>query len=469
MPLDSNPHLSLFNLQLSHYPHVGQSSVSDRLAKLNRLARALKGNYRVQIQEALRTDLGKPLAETDLTEIYPVLAEIRHTRKHLRNWLRPKRVGTPLPLFGSASKIRCESKGVCLIISPWNYPINLTLVPLVSAIAAGNCCILKPSEFTPATATVLGKLIAEIFEPREIALIEGPVETAAALLELPFHHMYFTGSPRVGKIVMQAAAQHLASCTLELGGKSPAFVGASAAIKTAARRIAWGKSTNAGQTCIAPDYVIVHEKVKTEFVNELARAWDSFYPNGAENSTDLVRIVSKTHYNRLVTAMDEALSSGAQLVYGGQRDPECLFIGPTILDHVPENSTLLQEEIFGPILPIITVSEVQEGLDHINTGERPLALYIFSRNREEIALMEQQTRAGGTCVNHNLIHYANLELPFGGINNSGMGKSHGHAGFLEFSHERPVLRQYLPSSAELVRPPFTPWRERIAEWTMRWF
>jgi aldehyde dehydrogenase (NAD+) len=342
------------------------------------------------------------------------------------------------------------------------------LVPLVSAIAAGNCCILKPSELSPATAAVLKELIAEIFDPQEVTVVEGPVDTATALLELPFHHIFFTGSPRVGKIVMQAAAQHLASCTLELGGKSPAYIGKSASLKTAARRIAWGKCTNAGQTCIAPDYILVSEAVKQDFVNALIQEWKSFYPQGAEASQDLTKIVNSGHFSRLKLAMDEAVQNGAQILYGGNSNSESLFMEPTLIDNLTLESSLMQEEIFGPILPIVSVSGPEEALSVIQTKERPLSFYIFSRNNREIKLLEQQTHAGGTCVNHNLIHYANLDLPFGGINNSGMGKSHGFAGFLEFSHQRPVLRQYLPSMAELVRPPYSNFRKRLAEWTMRW-
>lgn len=464
-----NPFFESFTDQLAHYPLVGKSTAAQRIEKLNRLYGALSGNYREKLHAALRKDLGKHETETDLTEIYPVLSEIRHTRKHLRNWMRPKRVGTPLVLAGSISKIRLESKGVCLIISPWNYPVNLTLVPLVSAIAAGNCCIVKPSELSPATSQVLCELITELFDPKEILLIEGSLETSTALLNLPFHHIFFTGSPRVGKIVMQAAAANLASCTLELGGKSPAYVGSSASLKTTALRLAWGKSTNAGQTCIAPDYILVDHKVKEDLIQELSRQWDSYYPAEGKLANDLTRIINDAHFNRLNQSLEEAVQQGAKIRYGGVTRPEDRFISPTLIDNVSENSSLLRDEIFGPILPIISVNGPQEALQIIHKYERPLAFYIFSHNQREITLLKENTRAGGTCVNHNLIHYANLNLPFGGINNSGSGKSHGYAGFLEFSHERPELRQYLPSAAELVRPPFTKIKSLIAEWTMRWF
>ena len=469
MSQSDNPYFEVFNRQLRYFPEIGKSTAAQRIEKLNRLYKLLQGSYREKVHEALKSDLGKHPAETDLTEIYPVLAEIRHTRKYIREWMRPKRVNTPLVLLGSTSKIRYESKGVCLIISPWNYPVNLTLVPLVSAIAAGNCCILKPSEHSPATSQVLSDLLTDLFEPEEITVINGAAQTASDLLKLPFHHIFFTGSPRVGKIVMQAAAEHLSSCTLELGGKSPAYVGPSADIKTVALRLAWGKCTNAGQTCIAPDYVLVAEEVKEALISEIGKQWDSFYPKTDETANDLTRIINDAHFERLKNALNEATASGANIRYGGNLRPEDRFFAPTLIDNVPEDCTLLNEEIFGPILPLVSVTGAQRALEIINSKPRPLAFYVFSKDSREIRLMRENSRAGGTCINHNIIHYANVNLPFGGINNSGSGKSHGYAGFLEFSHQRPELRQYLPSSAELVRPPFTKLKSRLAEWTMRWF
>lgn len=468
METTPNPYGALFDAQLAYYHTAGTSTCRERRAKLARLARALEVTFRDEIREALRADFSKPPAETDLTEIYPVLAEIRHARRHLREWMRPKRVATPAALTGSTSRIRYESKGVCLVLSPWNYPLNLALVPLVSALAAGNCCIVKPSEHTPATSRVLQRIVAAVFDPREVALVEGGTEAATALLQLPFHHIFFTGSPRVGKIVMQAAATHLASCTLELGGKSPAYVGTSASLKTAARRIAWGKSTNAGQTCIAPDYVLVAESVREEFISELCAQWDAFYPEGAARSESLARIINQAHFHRLENALQEALDKGAQIRYGGQVRAEDRFVAPTLLENVPADCSLLQDEIFGPILPLVTVSGPEEALEFINRRERPLAMYIFSRDKRERATLQAHTRAGGNCINHTLVHYANLDLPFGGVNNSGIGKSHGYAGFLEFSNQRPVLRQYLPSASELVRPPYTRLRQRLADFTLRW-
>lgn len=468
MQATENPYGELFSSQLAYYPEAGKSTSRERREKLARLARALEVTFRDEIREALKKDFRKPATETDLTEIYPVLAEIRHARRNLREWMRPKRVATPLALAGSASRIRYESKGVCLLLSPWNYPLNLALVPLVSALAAGNCCIVKPSEHSPATSRVLKRIIEAVFDPREVALVEGGTETATALLQLPFHHIFFTGSPRVGKIVMQAAAAHLASCTLELGGKSPAYVGQSAALKTAARRIAWGKCTNAGQTCIAPDYVLVAESVKEAFISELCAQWDAFYPDGAARSESLARIINDAHYRRLENALQEALAKGAQIRYGGETRAEDRFVAPTLVENVPPDSSLLQDEIFGPILPLVPVSGPEEALAFINRRERPLAMYIFSKDRREIAALEAHTRAGGNCVNHTLVHYANLDLPFGGVNNSGIGKSHGYAGFLEFSNQRPVLRQFLPSSSELVRPPYSRLRQRLADFTLRW-
>lgn len=468
METTENPYRDLFGRQLAYYPEAGKTTARQRRVKLGRLARALEVEFRDEIREALSQDLRKPATETDLTEIYPILAEIRHARRNLREWMRPRAVSTPLALAGSSSRIRYESKGVCLILSPWNYPLNLALVPLVSALAAGNSCILKPSEHSPATSRVLKRIVEAVFEPREVALVEGGTEAATALLQLPFHHIFFTGSPRVGKIVMQAAALNLSSCTLELGGKSPAYIGESASLTMAARRIAWGKVTNAGQTCIAPDYVLVAESVREAFIRELCAQWDAFYPEGTAESQSLARIINDAHFRRLESALQEAQAGGAKIRYGGRTRAQDRFVEPTLLEGVPEDCSLLRDEIFGPILPLVSVSGPEEALRFINRRERPLSMYIFSRNRREIRFLEEHTRAGGSCVNHNLVHYANLELPFGGINNSGIGKSHGHAGFLEFSNQRPVLRQYLPSSSELVRPPYTRLRQRLADWTLRW-
>ena len=464
-----NPYRGLFQKQQGRYLEVGRQPRKARLAKLKVLKKALEHEYRQAIREALYADFKKPFLETDLTEIYPVLAEIRHAEKNLRDWMRPKRVSSPLTMLGSRSYIQYESKGVCLILSPWNFPLNLTFGPLVSAIAAGNCCILKPSEATPATSQLMQQIVEDLFDPSEVALVQGEVETAQALLELPFHHIFFTGSPAVGKIVMKAASRHLSSVTLELGGKSPAFVDQTAAVKTAARRLAWGKCLNAGQICVAPDYVLVTEKAREPLVSALVEQFESFFNGNPEGSESYARIINEKHLQRLSESLQDATSRGAKVLYGGGYDEKTRYFQPTLVEQVPEDARLLEEEIFGPILPIVTVSGAEEAISLINRRERPLALYIYSRDKQTIDRINSKTRAGSGCINHNVVHYSNHHLPFGGVNNSGIGKSHGFHGFLEFSNQRSIVRQYTPSTIELLTPPYTGLKQKMVDATLRWF
>ena len=457
-----------FQAQLEHFPEAGQTTARERIRNLKALRKTISGPYKQAIRDALLKDFGKPGLETDLTEIYPVCSEIRLAEKNLREWMRPKRVRSPLTLLGSSSRIRYESKGVCLILSPWNFPLTLTLAPLASAIAAGNCCIVKPSEYAPATSALIQEILESLFPPEQVRVVQGDADVAAALLELPFHHIYFTGSPRVGKIVMKAAAKHLSSVTLELGGKSPAYIGRSASLKSAARRIAWGKCTNAGQICVAPDYLLVDQAVCEAFVEVLKHTLDSFYPEGASQSESFARIINEKHFERLLDQLDEGLKRGGKVLYGGDQDPSDCFLEPTLLGNLPADSELLQEEIFGPILPIVPVSGPEEALEWIDKRERPLAVYLFSRDRREIRKMLQRTRAGSTGINQTVVHYSNPHLPFGGINNSGIGKSHGYQGFLAFSNARSELRQYTPSSTELLLPPYTRLKQRMVDFTLRW-
>lgn len=464
-----NPYQGLFQKQRERYLEVGRQSRKERLAKLKALKKALEHEYRQPIREALYADFKKPFLETDLTEIYPVLAEIRHAEQNLRDWMRPKRVNSPLTMLGSRSYIQYESKGLCLILSPWNFPLNLTFGPLVSAIAAGNCCILKPSEATPATSQLMQEIVEALFDPSEIALVQGEVATAQALLELPFHHIFFTGSPNVGKIVMKAASRHLSSVTLELGGKSPAFVDGTAAVETTAKRLAWGKCLNAGQICVAPDYVLVTENAKDALIKSLIEQFDTFFQSSPESSDSYARIINEKHLQRLSQSLKDATSRGAEILYGGNFNAETRYFQPTLLEGVPEDARLLEEEIFGPILPIVTVSGAEEAIAFINQRERPLALYIYSKDKHTIEQINTKTRAGSGCINHNVVHYSNHHLPFGGINNSGIGKSHGFHGFLEFSNQRSIVRQYTPSTIELLMPPYTGLKQKMVDATLRWF
>lgn len=457
----------IFELQQKHQYAVANSSVTDRKKKLSRLLDAIN-KYRNEVKEALHKDFHKPGEEVDMTELYPLISEIKYVRKRLSKWLR-KKVSTPLALIGASSHIRYEPKGVVLIIAPWNFPVNLTLSPLISAIAAGNCAMLKPSEHTPNVLQVIKKIVAEVFEEKEVAVIEGAVAESTALLDLPFNHIFFTGAPSIGKIVMKAASKHLTSVTLELGGKSPTIIDPSANIKQAARRIAQGKFANAGQICIAPDYVLIHESKKEEFVQEMSACLKDYYGDDAQQSKDLTRVVNARHFDRLQTYMSDAQNKDAKVDIGGQMDAKENFIAPTIMSNLPDNALLLQEEIFGPILPIVTYGNNEEVIQYVNSKEKPLALYIYSKDKRNIDYFIHNTRAGATVVNSNANHFFNHHLPFGGVNNSGIGKTHGRFGFEEFSNARAIMKQHVPGALDLLPPPFNDFKRRLIEWTLRWF
>lgn len=457
----------LFEKQRAHQYEVARTTAVERIAKLKQLKEAIL-QRREAIQEAMYADFKKPAAEVDLTEIYAITTEIKHTSRHLRRWMARHKVGTPLPFLGSRSWVHYEPKGVCLIISPWNFPMQLALGPLVSAIAAGNTAIVKPSEHTPHTSAVVREIVEAVFLPEEVSVVEGAVETATALLELPFNHIFFTGAPAIGKIVMKAAAKNLASVTLELGGKSPTIVDETADLKTAVRRIAWGKFLNSGQICIAPDYLFVHESRKDEFVRLMADQLRALYGENAAASDAYNRMVNHRHFERVQEYLEDATAKGATVEIGGKLEAAEDYIEPTVVSNVPEEAQLMQEEIFGPVLPILTFQDIEETIDFINAKEKPLALYIYSKSKRNIRRIMQDTRAGGTCINNNDIHFMQPNLPFGGSNNSGIGKSHGWYGFEAFSNARAVYQQHLPGSLELLMPPYTKWKQRIIDFTIKW-
>ncbi len=459
---------TLFEKQKAHAPQMGLTTARERRARLDALLDAVM-KYRPRFHEALHADFGKHPAEVDLAELYPTVREIRHVRSHLRRWLAPRRVPTPLPLLGTRSWIRYEPKGVTLILSPWNFPVNLTFVPLVSAIAGGNTAILKPSEYTPHAAEVMGELVRETFDEAEVALVQGGPEVAQALLELPFNHVFFTGSPRVGKLVMAAAAKQLASVTLELGGKSPTIVDETADIAAAARRIALGKYINDGQICIAPDYLLVHESIRDQLVEAIRRQLIAFYTDDPKRSPALCRVVNEGHFQRLHELLDDAKTKGARLVQLGAPDAASRYLPPTLLLDVTDDMRVMQEEIFGPLLPVLTFRQLDEAIDYVNKGEKPLALYIFSRKRSHINRILTRTRAGGTAINAAGIHFYNNNLPFGGSNFSGIGKSHGWYGFQEFTNPRGVTEQRLPGIAEVLAPPYTHFKQKLLDWALKWF
>lgn len=445
-----------FAKQRAQMAHMARTTATERRARLRKLRRAI-ADRRAAIVDALHADLRRPPIETELAEIYSPLTEIDHAVRHLGRWMKPHRVGGSLLLFGTSSRILYEPRGVVLIMGPWNYPFSLIVNPLVAAIAAGNCAILKPSEKAPATAHLLGELVATTFDEAEVALVEGGPETARALLALPFDHVFFTGGTEIGRVVMAAAAKHLASVTLELGGKSPAVVDASADVAAAAQRIAFGKFMNAGQTCIAPDYVLVHESRAAEFVAAARQAVARFYGATEEAraaSADLARIVDAGHFRRLRDLFDRSVAAGAQVEVGGRFDEAARYVAPTILTGVAWDMPLMEDEIFGPLLPVLTYRTTDEAVRRISSGAKPLALYVFSRDRAVVDELLRGTSAGATVVNNVGMHYFNHGFPFGGVGSSGLGAYHGFHGFRAFAHARPVLRQYEPALVRLLFPPY---------------
>jgi len=468
MKNEANLYINVFNKQKQHQLKIGNSTYKERVNKLFKLKVAIEKTYKDKIQKALYKDFKKPFLETDLTEIYPIVSEIKHVKSHLKSWMRNQKVATPLTLLGSTSWIKHEPKGVCLIISPWNFPLNLTFGPLISAIAAGNTVIIKPSEITPNISSVMSEIIADLFDESEIAIIEGEVDTSKELLKLPFNHIFFTGAPEIGKIVMKAAAEHLTSVTLELGGKSPTIIDETANIKGAAKKIVWGKFLNNGQICVSPDYLLVHENIKENLVNEMKLQIEKFYSKDPSTSQSYCRIVNERHFNRLKDHLIDAKKNDAIFEFGGNFDIQDKYIQPTIISNLPKNATLLKEEIFGPILPIITYKSIQNATEYINSKDKPLALYIYSKNKKNINYIINNSRAGTTCINNNVVQYSNHNLPFGGSNNSGIGKSHGKFGFEAFSNKRAVLKQHTKGITELLFPPYNDTKQKLIDFTIKW-
>jgi len=458
---------SVFARQKQMAISLRTSSAEARIAKLKRLEAAVLARQGA-IYAAVKADLGKSAPEADLTEIIPVLSEIRHTAKHLKGWMKIKRVAPTMAMLGTQARIRYEPKGVCLIISPWNYPINLTLGPLASAIGAGNTAILKPSEMTPHCSAVLAELVAAVFDPSEVALFEGDAGVSTELLALPFDHIFFTGSPAVGKIVMASAAKTLISVTLELGGKSPVIVDETADVKKAAASIMWGKFLNVGQTCIAPDYVYVHERAMPAFLEAAKAAIAKMYGADAAKSADYCRIVNERHFGRVKRILDDATAKGATVVAGGVGESSQKYLAPTLLTGVKPDSLVMQEEIFGPVLPILPYGDIADVIAHINAEPKPLALYVFSKDNAAIERVLSQTSAGGSCVNMTMMHFSHANLPFGGVNNSGIGSAHGIFGFRAFSHERAVLREQM-SAVSMLAPPYTARVKTLIGLTMKYF
>ncbi|MEO9482789.1 MAG: aldehyde dehydrogenase family protein [Ekhidna sp.] len=441
------------------------STLKERKSQLKKLEDWIM-DHRGEIHEAVHKDLQKPAEETDLTEVFVVLSESRKARKNLRSWMMPKSAATSITYLGTRAETFYEPKGTCLIIAPWNYPFQLAIGPLVSAIAAGNSAIIKPSEFSENTSELIQKMCLEIFEPEDVSVVLGGIKESQELLALPFDHIFFTGSPQVGKIVMAAAAKHLASVTLELGGKSPTIVDASASIKDAAQKIAWGKWLNAGQVCIAPDYLFVHEDVKDKLVEELVVQSEKIY--GSKETYG--GIISREHHNRINDLMADAIDKGADIEFGGKSDRDNLRFTPTLLSNVAKNSRIMEEEIFGPILPIMVYHNIDEVIKFINQKPKPLALYVFAKTKSIITRIKKETSAGMMTINDVVLQFAHPNLPIGGVNNSGIGKAHGHAGFIAFSNEKAIVNQRRGlTMAKTVYPPYSGFKKFMIDFMVKYF
>lgn len=406
--------------------------------------------------DAMQSDLGRPRAEGWLADLAPTVVEAKYIKKHFRKWASPRRAKLPLVLLPGSARIIPEPLGVALIISPWNYPVNLVLEPLVAALAAGNVAACKPSELAPATSHLIATELPAYLDDGAIAFFEGGPEVSTELLEERFDHIFFTGSTHVGKIVMTAAAKHITPVVLELGGKSPVIVADDADIDVAASRIAWGKTLNAGQTCIAPDYVLVTPANRDALVDRIAATWTSFYGPSPMESADFARIVSEKHHQRLIGLLD-----GQTIAFGGDNDPAAKYLGPTMVIDPDLSSPLANEEIFGPILPIITVSGVDDAIRFVNERPKPLSLYVFSGRGDITERVIERTSSGGACINHVLFHFAPPELPFGGVGPSGMGRYHGKSGFDTYSNLKSVLKKPVAGEHTLTYPPFTERKRKL--------
>lgn len=427
-----------------------------RLRTLERL-RALVTGRTDELVAALDRDLGKCEAETLLSEVSVVVSEADHALSHLPDWVRPTRVPTPASAQPGSSKVIYEPLGVACVIAPWNYPVNLSLGPLVAAVAAGNGVVLKPSELAPASAAVIESIVGALDEPA-IAVVQGGVAETAELLEQHFDHILYTGGSRVARVVMRAAAENLTPVTLELGGKSPAIVTSTAKIDQAARRLAWGKFVNAGQTCIAPDYVLVERSVHDELVEALVATVGEFYGGDPKASPDYARIVSDAHFHRV----EKLLDSGVVAV-GGDADADELYIAPTVLTEVERDAPAMDEEIFGPVLPVLAVDSLDDATALVRERDKPLALYVFSEKGDEVDAIVSSTSSGGVTVNGTLFHFANAELPFGGVGESGMGAYHGRYGFETFSHRRAVYTRSTLVDPPLMYPPYTEGKQKLVK------
>ncbi len=407
---------------------------------------------------AMGSDLGRPWLEAYAADIGTTASEIKHLRKNVEKWMKPRKAKLPLTSLPARGRIHPEPLGVALVIAPWNYPVQLLLEPIAAALAAGNTVAAKPSELSPVTSAVIAAKLGDYVDSDVVAVFEGDVPVSTALLEQRFDHIFFTGSTRVGKVVMKAAAEHLTPVTLELGGKSPCIVDDSVDLEVAAHRIAWGKWLNAGQTCIAPDYILVSERRRDGLVAELRKVIEEFYGDDPKSSTDFGRVVNSSQFERLVGYLD-----GQDVAIGGDHDAATKYLAPTIVIDPPLDSTLMTDEIFGPILPIVAVEDLDAAITFVNDRPKPLALYIFAEDDGAVDRVLAETSSGGACVNHTLLHITPPDLPFGGVGPSGMGRYHGESSFETFSNMKSVLNKPLKGENSLLYPPYKGWKQKLVK------
>lgn len=448
----SNRMQEIFKKQQTYQWTVRQTTAASRKDKLMRLAKIISDNMQNIIAATIQ-DVQKPSYEV-FNEVGQVLGAIQHAINHIEQWMEPEEVPAANPL--AKAFITYEPKGVVCIIGAWNFPFSLLFHPLIDAIAAGNCVIIKPSEYTPEIAALAERILPLVFSEEEVAIVQGDADTVKNLLKLPFHHIFFTGSAKVGKMIMQAAAKHLASVTLELGGKTPAIVDRGVDLNRAALRLAWGKMMNSGQTCLAPDYLYLHHEDVEAFTEAFSFWVSACYrdENGDLLSEDRTQIVNRIQYDRIQSLFADAMVQGATILSGGEFDDIALLVEPTLLINVTPDMRLMQEEIFAPLLPIMTYSDVQEPITYMRNAEKPLALYIFSENEEFVEEVISSVPSGGVCVNDIMMHHTEPNLPFGGANHSGIGSYHGIHGFKEFSHMRAVLKTTANPYEEFMMPPY---------------
>jgi len=462
--------INIFEVQKKNRWVVANSSAQQRILRLKKLREAII-KFEARLYLAFYKDFGKPSTEAEITEIYPLLEEIKFTIKNLKNWTKPKWVPTPLALIGSRSQIRYEAKGQVLIMGPWNYPFNLVMTPLVSAVAAGNVVVLRPSNKTQNVASVIKAIIQHVFPTNEVAVVGGDTSVADLLLEMPFDHIFFTGSLKIGRKIMASAAKNISSVTLELGGKSPAIVHKDAHLDVIVDRLVWASFLNAGQTCVTPDYVFVHKDIELEFQSKIkARIETVFGSNYSEReqSMDMAKVIDPLSLNRLQNLISSSIASGAKLLCGGNTNAETRFLEPTVLTGVQPEHSIMSEEIFGPIMPILSYEDIDNVIQYIRSNEKPLALYLFSQSKKIHEKFLSETTSGGALINHAIIHLTNPYLPFGGVGTSGFGNYHGFYGFKTFSHEKAVIKQGRLGLSSGIFPPYSRWQTRATLFLLRW-